>query len=401
VTYTLSNAFATSTPGTVDITVELRSDPSRDAEVLGVLEAQAESARRMALGQIGNFQRRLESLHNGGSHAGFSNGITLNSASSLRRAEAPSGMQQTMGGGGDPFMMPAAAPVDDQAPSTGTAPGGLGFWAGGAVNFGKLLPGSSGNGIDFTTSGLSLGADKQVTQSLALGLGVGYGHDASDIGRHGSHSSVDSYNVAAYGSYQPGDSTYVDALAGYQWLQFDARRYVTDNGGTVRGSRDGKQWFASFSMGYQHQADDMLLTPYGRLDLARATLDGYTETGDDVFALRYEVQTVKTSTATLGLLAQWTVKRDYGVWAPQLRAEFGHDMQGSSQAMMRYADLLSGPLYQATLSRQSRNHTLLGAGITLQTLKGWSLRAEYQSQLDNTSRDNQSILIGVQKTLQP
>lgn len=389
ITYTLSNKFATSAPGTVDVTVKLRSDPSKNAEVLGVLEAQAEASRRMALGQIGNFQRRLESLHSGAGLGGFNNGITMNSAGSLRRADTPVGMQQVMGGGGDPFW----APTD--------APGDVAFWTGGAVNFGKLKPGSSDNGVDFTTAGLSLGADKQVSQSLALGLGVGYGHDSSDIGQHGSHSAVDSYNLAAYGSYRPSEASYLDALVGYQWLQFDTRRFITDNGNTVHGSRDGKQWFASVSVGYQHQTQDMLLTPFGRLDISRASLDGYTEAGDAVFALNYRGQTVRTSTGTVGLLAQWTVKRDYGLWAPQLRAEFGHDMQGASVAAMRYADLLSGPLYQATLTRQSRNHTMLGAGLTLQTLKGWSLRAEYQSYLDNTSRDNQSILLGVEKKLQP
>jgi outer membrane autotransporter protein len=356
----------------------------------------------MALGQIGNFQRRLESLHHGAGSGGFSNGITLSSAGARRRAEAPVGMQQGMGGGGDPFFAtPTDGPAAPGASTDGGAPGDLAFWTGGALNFGKLKPGSSDNGVDFTTAGLSLGADKQVSQSLALGLGVGYGHDSSDVGQHGSHSAVDSYNLAFYGSFHPGEASYVDALLGYQWLQFDARRYVTDNGNTVRGSRDGRQWFASVSVGYQHQTTDMLLTPYGRLDIARATLDGYTETGDAVFALRYQGQTVRTSTGTLGVLAQWAVKRDYGVWAPQLRAEFGHDMQGSSVAAMRYADLLSGPLYQTTLTRQSRNHAMLGAGLTLQTLKGWSLRAEYQSYLDNTSRDNQSILLGVEKKLQP
>ncbi len=401
VTYTLSNAFATSEPGTVDITVELRRDPSKDPEVTGVLDAQAEATHRMAMGQINNFQRRLESLHNGGSRGGFSNGITMNSASSLRRQPLTIDGRQGMGSAGDPFLMPTDGAMTNPSVSGNAAPGGVSFWAGGAVNFGKLQPGASDNGIDFTTSGLSLGADKQVSQALTLGVGAGYGHDVSDIGQHGSRSAVDSYNVAVYGSYQPSEAIYVDALAGYQWLQFDARRFVTDNGNTVHGSRDGKQWFASLSVGYQHQAKDMMLTPYGRLDVARAALDGYTETGDAVFALRYEGQTVKTSTANLGLLAQWSVKRDYGMWMPQLRAEFGHDMQGASVATMRYADLLTGPLYQATLSRQSRNHTILGAGFTLQTYKGWSLRAEYQAQIDNTSRDNQSIQLGVQKALEP
>lgn len=404
ISYTLSNAFATSDPATISVSVTARSDPSKNAEVLGVLDAQADSTRRMATGQISNFQRRLESLHGGGSLGGFSNGITMTSASSLRNPDTLTGLQGAMDEQNKRYVVsPDAQPAAPRAMSSGVgaAPGDIAFWTGGAVNFGKMQPGTSDNGIDFTTSGVSFGADKQVASKLTVGVGVGYGHDVSDVGQNGSRSSVDSYNFAFYGSYQPTEKTYIDAVIGYQWLQFDARRYVTDNGNTVHGSRDGKQLFGSFSIGYQHQTDDMLLTPYGRLDLARASLDGYTETGDSVFALDYQRQTVKTSTATLGVLAQWTAKRDYGTWAPQLRAEFGHDMQGSSQATMRYADLINGPLYQATLTGQSRNHTMLGAGVALQLTRGWLLRAEYQNYLDNTSKDNQSILLGVEKKFDP
>lgn len=403
ITYTLSNAFATSAPGTVDVMVKPRSDPSRDAEVLGVLEAQAEGARRMAIGQINNFQRRLESLRAGGAAAGFSNGITFSSASNQRRTQQDDLLRKGIGASGEALsMIDEPALQGSVAPAAGTtAAEGFAFWTGGAVNFGTLKPGAGSNGIDFTTSGVSLGADRQMSPSLSLGAGLGYGHDASDIGRNGSRSTVDGYSVAAYGSFHPEGGFYVDGLLGYQWLKFDARRFITDNGNTAYGSRDGTQWFASFSTGYQHRSDALLLTPYGRLDLARATLDGYREHGDEVYALDYQRQTVNTSTATAGVLAQWLVKRDYGMWTPQLRAEFGHDMQGSSQAFMRYVDLMSGPVYRATLDRQSRNHTLLGAGIGLQTLKGWTLRAEYQNQLDSSSRDNQGIQISVQKTLPP
>jgi len=403
ITYTLSNAFAESAPGTINVVIAPRSDPSKNAEVLGVLDAQADATRRMATGQISNFQRRLESLHNGGI-GGFSNGITMTSASSLRRPDSLAGMQDTIDNENKRYVVSPDSPAAPSAVAgsgNAGAPGDIAFWTGGAVNFGKTQPGTSDNGIDFTTSGVSFGADKQINSRLALGLGVGYGHDISDVGQNGSRSAVDSYNFAVYGSYRPSEAWYVDALLGYQWLQFDARRYVTDDGNTVHGNRDGKQLFGSLSVGYEHRADNMLLTPYGRLDLARASLDGYTEAGDSIYSLAYQRQTVKTSTATLGLLAQWAAKRDYGVWSPQLRVEFGHDMQGSSVADMRYADSLSGPLYQATLLNQSRNHTMLGAGIALQTTRGWLLRAEYQNYLDNTSRDNQSILLGVEKKFDP
>ncbi|UPG93877.1 autotransporter domain-containing protein [Luteibacter aegosomatissinici] len=408
--YTLSNAYAESTPGTVTVTVTPRSDPSKDPEVLGVLDAQAEAARRMATGQISNFQRRLETLHSGGGASGFSNGLTVSSASNSRRLQGMNGPD-----GADPLyrvdttgnarflVQPDATPTPaaDGRSAGGSLPGDIAVWTGGAINFGKMQAGTSDNGIDFTTSGVSMGVDKAFSSTFAAGLGVGYGHDRSDVGEHNSRSSVDAYNAVLYGSYHPADSVYVDGLLGYQWLDYDARRYVTDDGGTVHGSRDGKQWFGSISVGYQHQADDMTLTPYGRLDVARAQLEGYTESGDSVYALTYQGQTVKTATGTLGLLAQWTARRDYGVWSPQLRAEFGHDMQGSSTATMRYADSLQGPLYQATLASQSRNHTMVGVGVALQTLKGWLLRMEYQNYLDNTSKDNQSILLGIEKKFDP
>ncbi|QWT18978.1 autotransporter domain-containing protein [Bacillus sp. NP157] len=409
VMFTLSNAYAESAPGTVTIVVTPRSDPSKDPEVLGVLDAQAEAARRMATGQISNFQRRLETLHSGGGASGFSNGLTVASASNTRQLNGMNGpgglsglneLGRTDATGNARFLVQpdaSPAPAAQGTPAGGSLPGDVSVWTGGAINFGKMQAGSSDNGIDFTTSGVSMGIDRAFGSNFAAGLGVGYGHDRSDVGQHDSRSSVDAYNAVLYGSYHPADSVYVDGLLGYQWLDYDARRYVTDNGNTVHGNRDGKQWFGSLSVGYQHQAQGMLLTPYGRLDVARAQLEGYTESGDDVYALAYRGQTVKTATGTLGLLVQWTAKRDYGTWSPQLRAEFGHDMQGSSRATMRYADTLSGPLYQATLMDQSRNHTMLGVGVALQTLKGWLLRMEYQNYLDNTSKDNQSILLGVEK----
>jgi uncharacterized protein with beta-barrel porin domain len=86
---------------------------------------------------------------------------------------------------------------------------------------------------------------------------------------------------------------------------------------------------------------------------------------------------------------------------PQLRVEFRHDFQGTGVAAMRYADLLGGPLYEAQLGNTSRNHTLVGAGVMLQTLKGLSVRFEYQNLLDNGTKDNQSIQLGVEKKFDP
>ncbi len=403
ISFTLNNAYATSLPGTITVDVAARSDPSHDTEVLGILAAQADATRRMATGQIGNFQRRLESLHSGGVQSGFSNGLSFSSGSNRQHRDPLLGMRAD-DEWSRRYLVQPNAPAADRSGGTaggGGLPGDIAVWTGGAVNFGSREIGGSSNGIDFTTSGISVGADKQITSTLALGAGLGYGHDASDIGHHGSRSTVDSYNFAFYGSYRPSEATYIDALAGYQWLSFDARRYVTDNGSTVQGSRDGNQVFGSLSVGYERRRDTWVLSPYARLDLAHATLDGYTEHGGGIYALSYQHQTVDSSTGSLGLRGDWVIKRDYGVWMPRFRIEYQRDFEGAGQATMRYADLLTGPVYHATLNQQVRNHTLLGLGLQLQTLRGLMLRVEYQNLLDNSSHDNQSILLGVEQKFKP
>ncbi|HEX7339127.1 MAG TPA: putative Ig domain-containing protein [Rhodanobacteraceae bacterium] len=411
-TYTLSNAWATSAPGTIDITVTARPDPSKDPEVLGILVAQANAARRLARGQIDNFQQRLESLNDGGGdHASFSNGLSLSVTDAFRPLERNQQHMDNMQRTGDG---PSAnsnwfdAYLDHRAPRqprTGAKqgeqhrlPGAWSIWTSGAVAFGHNTPGTDVGGLDFTTSGITLGADRKLGKAFAFGGGIGYGHDLTDVGHNGSRSKADSYNVGVYASYHPHGHFYVDGLAGYQWLSFTSRRYLTANGGRVYGKRDGKQWFGSVSAGYEHRAKSLLLVPYVRLDAAHARLDGYTERGDDVYALTYGEQTVNTTTGSVGLRLQWSIKRDYGIWAPSLRVEYQHDFQGSSTVALRYADLLQGPVYQAEVPQLANNHALLGAGVGLQTLKGWSLRFTYRNLIDSTSHANQSVLLHASKS---
>ncbi len=405
--YTLSNAYATSAPATLAVTITARPDPTKDVEVMGILDAQADATRRMASGQINNFQRRLESLHRGGGD-GFSNGISLSSASSGRAGQRGnlSAVDQSLA---DSLRMnliePAADPADatagDATGGNGGLPGGIAVWTGGALSFGNGNTRNGRSSADFTTSGLSMGADRRISDGFALGAGVGYGHDSSDVSNKGSHSSVDSYSVATYASWRPSRNTYLDGLVGYQWLSLDARRFVTGNGNTVQGSRDGRQLFASLALGYEHRSETLLLSPYARLDVADATLDGYTEQGRVGDTLTYDEQKLRTSTGNLGLRSEYLIKTDHGSWLPGARIEFQRDFQGSNAATLRYSDLLSGPAYSASLRDQSRSRTLLGIGAPFQSTSGWLFRFEYQFLFDSQAGDVQSILIGAEKKFLP
>ena len=405
--YTLSNASSTSSPGVINIALSSRGDPSKDAEVLGLINAQANSSRRFANGQISNFQQRLEALH-AGNVSPFTNGLSLTSASLQRNRlndDDPTGIEQWLQIKNAKLQAEPSLrsnPASEQMPALGNQPENaptspLAFWTSGTISIGDDSGRSSDSDQTFVTSGLSVGADYRWAPNLTLGVGFGYGHDKTDIGDNGSRSQADSYSLALYGSYRPTESTYLDAVLGYQRLTFDTRRYVTDNAGQVNGSRNGNQTFASLAAGYEYRQEQWMLSPYARLDLAHAKLDSYRERGDDIFALSYDQQTVKTTSTSLGLRGEYAQSTAFGNLSPSLRLEYQHDFQGAGDAAMRYADLGGGTQYHIKLDPIGQDRGVLGLGLGLLTETNWSLRMEYQFTISSGSQQSQSVLFNVGK----
>ncbi|WP_181393061.1 autotransporter outer membrane beta-barrel domain-containing protein, partial [Stenotrophomonas sp. HMWF023] len=404
-TFTLSNTFATSAPATIDFDVIGRPDPTLDAEVMGLLGAQTASTRRFATAQIGNFQRRMEGLHGAGRGERFENGLSFGVDRDRRCQDEVRRMP-----GGDCRQVTAldesvlrddvaVAPVGgDRGKHSGDGDNGaLTLWTGGSINSGDRDGRSGSAGFDFQTSGISAGADTRVNQAFAFGGGIGYGRDTTDVGHNDTRSHGESYTLAAYASYHPGQYFFVDGLLGYQLLSFDSRRYVTANGAMVQGDRDGKQWFASLSVGGDYQRDRLSVSPYARLDLARATLNGYTERGDAIYALRYEDQDVDTTTASLGVHMDYRFPVRFGTLSPQLRFEYQHDFQDASSVTMGYADLPGGPFYRGEIDGLKRNRFVFGLGAVLQTERDLSLRIEYRGLFGSSEDTDHGVQLNLEK----
>jgi uncharacterized protein YhjY with autotransporter beta-barrel domain len=404
-TFTLANAFATSAPATIDFDVIGRPDPTLDAEVMGLLGAQTASTRRFATAQIGNFQRRMEGLHGAGRGERFENGLSFGVDRDRRCQDEVRRMP-----GGDCRQVTAldesvlrddvaVAPVGgDRGKRSGNGDNGaLTLWTGGSINSGDRDGRSGSAGFDFQTSGISAGADTRVNQSFAFGAGIGYGRDTTDVGHNDTRSHGESYTLAAYASYHPGQYFFVDGLLGYQLLSFDSRRYVTANGAMVQGDRDGKQWFASLSVGGDYQRDRLSVSPYARLDLARATLNGYTERGDAIYALRYEDQDVDTTTASLGVHMDYRFPVRFGTLSPQVRFEYQHDFQDASSVTMGYADLPGGPFYRGEIDGLKRNRFVFGLGAVLQTERDLSLRIEYRGLFGSSEDTDHGVQLNLEK----
>lgn len=412
-TYTFGITATDSTGGTpatvtraFTVIISLRPDPSKDAEVLGLLDAQAATTRRFAATQIANFRQRLESLHDGtgGSGArGASGSLGFSGADGFDpRRDCDTSSSLTVIDNTLDCTKKDDNSLALNAGADGTGSNGNGnaplvnLWVGGTLRQGERDARVGREGFDFESDGVSVGADYRTSDSFAIGAGVGFGRDRTDVGSRGSRVDGDATTAAVYGSYHPGDTFYVDGLAGYQWLSYDLTRYVTNTGGQVNGSRDGKQWFASLAIGGDFRDGAMQISPYARWDYAHATLDGYTEQGDAIWALRFAEQRVRTSTVNLGVRLQNRYETSWGAFSPQFRLEYQHDLQNNEDAVLSYADTLSGPFYRALLLATDKSRVELGLGGVFELRNQWALRLEYRRQQSETD-DSDALQFNVEK----
>lgn len=404
-TVTATDALGFSGVRAYSIQVIERPDPSRDPEVRGLLEAQSDSARRFASAQMGNFQQRLENLHDNREGAQLSNRLSFAVSQSCvdymgRKPGDPCGNLVASNDAVASTHAATAAQGTDSGSGAAQASANSPFsaWIGGVVRSGNQDGRGGGAGADFETDGVSIGADYRFSPAFALGAGLGYGRDESDVGDNGSRVEGDAFAMVLYASYHPGDRYFLDAVAGHQRLSYDLRRYIGATGGQVEGSRDGRQWFGSLSAGAQFQHDTWQLTPYARVDISRATLDGYVEQGDPAFSLAYGDQDVDSTTGNIGLRFESRHETAWGAFAPQVRLEYQHDFNGDSSATMQYADLLTGPIYRADLAGFDRNRFMAGVGGVFYLPRALSLRAEYRGLFGNGGDRDNGFMLNLEKS---
>ncbi len=359
--YVLTSAAGSTSPALVTLTITARPDPSKDADVIGMVSAQYQAAQNFARAQLRNFSDRLEQLHRGVDLPSDMTGVHFSMPSSGPERNADQKMwgqawQQQKSGLNDAQArpdVPALPFVGGQQPQR------LSYWTGGYVDFG----GGNADGVRFshTTVGVTTGADYRFTGTFTGGAGIGFGRDVSDIGDSGTRTNGRALSAALYGSYHPG-AFFLDGLLGHGTLNFDSRRAVTNSDAVARGSRSGRQVFTSLTSGYEFRTADSLVSPYARLQYTRTWLDGFSESGAGAFSLAYAPQTVTQVVTAAGLRGERTVPARWGVLRLQGRIEYAQTLSDSGTAHVGYADT-ADDTWRVALTETSRQAMTVGTGI--------------------------------------
>lgn len=380
-------------------------DPSLDPEVIGLLNAQTSAARRFAQVQTRNFQNRLEQLHDEGDRRRSSLGVRLGGSSSAQQPEDPANPSSSASSGGisplgyapekrDAFPGKAIGLKEQEQPQQSFEPdlGPVALWSSGFVNFGQRDSGKLD--LDYTLVGVSGGIDYRFSERFVAGFGVGYGRDRTDIGDNGTESRANAYSAAVYGSFKPIDNFFIDALVGGSILDFDSTRFITADASLTDGQRDGHQLFGSVTAAYEFRQEAWLVSPYGRMEMSRSWLDGYSEGGDSIYRLTYGDQTVDTVTGVVGLRANYSIDYTWGRLTPGVRAEYAHDFQGSSRATMGYS-ALGGLPYALDVEGESSDSGNVGLSLDFSFDNAWATGVEYRTGFGGSGARDHAIALRV------
>ncbi len=425
--YTLSNAFGTSAPALVTVTVTARPDPSQDPDVRAISAAQAEATRRFASAQTDNFMRRTEQLHGegsasqrspfgitvsglgfgggfGGGYAGARPGdspaqsdvamLKMEHATAVTGAERGAGLLsfdrngsgmpvESMVAGGGRVMTPTTPSGGSGGGQTGPGPrtgdaggdsadgrsvGSFAVWSGGAVSIGTRDQTTRRAKLSASTAGLSAGVDVKLAEGITVGAGGGYGADRTKIGGDAGRVDSESWVGVVYGSIAPVDGLFIDGIFGAGQLNFDTRRTITANGTVALGHRDGSMVFGSLATGFDRTTNRWSLSAYGRADILSADLGGYAETGGGLYGLAFAKRDVTSIAGILGLRGAVAV----GALTPRVRIEWRHEFSDGGAQDLDYTGL-PGFGYRIDGDHWLRDAFRVELGSDLRLDNGWRL----------------------------
>ena len=195
------------------------SNPLNEKDVIGLIEAQIESAKRMIVHSTKPVLRRMEFLRRHNDQNNLSNqGVKLRFVnSSVTEMSHALNLSSLVNQTSDLFG-------NDWA-----------IWSEGSITIGETDENTFSSIKKIKSNGITLGIDKIVDTNQIYGVAIRMEDDESDIGSSGSKLDTDSLSLSLYGTFPFSKKTYIDGTFGVGKLSTDLTRI--HESGTLTGKR--------------------------------------------------------------------------------------------------------------------------------------------------------------------
>jgi outer membrane lipase/esterase len=236
---------------------------------------------------------------------------------------------------------------------------------------GKLNEGNSSAGVqpgyDFTTGGITAGADYRVNDHLVAGMSGGYLHGQASIAQ--PTAGTVSNQSGRYGIYA---TAFTDNFHANIYLGGAVDFFITNRNinfasitRTATASPRGNEINIDPSLSYDIRVKDWaIFTPFAGLDYDRLMVNSFTETGAGALNLSVGPQTAKTLESSLGLRFSEKLPVEAGTIIPFASLGWRHEFENQSRPIDAQLASAGGSQFSIRTGNFAQDGTLVGAGIS-------------------------------------
>jgi len=264
------------------------------------------------------------------------------------------------------------------------------FFLEGSGEFSSVSGDFNASGYNFTTAGVTLGADYRVNDNFVIGLLGGYANSNASLVNSGS-IDLNSGKIGLYTSVF-GNGFYADALVGAGINSYDTTR--TSVGGNATGSPDGWELNTLINGGYDFHAGDWSFGPIASVSYTQINLNSFTETGS-LAALKYPDQTQESLRTNVGAKIVYTTTLGGMKVTPQVRVSWQHEFMDSTQSIGSQFATGSSSEFTVTGPQVGRDSALVSAGVSVQVTPTVSVYTYYDGQLGRSNYSSNNVSGGV------
>ncbi len=339
------------------------SEPSANADVKAIIEANVESAKRIIRNNTLPVFHRTEWLRR---HKNKDNLSNLNAEIDFTNQKVAK-------------LVSALNNLKKEKDRTYSSDDWF-EWSEGRITFGKK-DANDVSSRDIHSYGFSIGADriKKEDRDSMYGYVFQYGNDDVDIGSNGTNLNTDAYSLALYNTKLRDNQFFTDSVIGISLLHTDHKRVI--NGNTLKGDREGQQIYGSINFGKRLLDEDLSFNPGIKLDLGYTKLKSFREKttiGNSLAdSLIYKDQNIKTALATIGLLLDTTNQQEEKTTNHHGRLEYVGDLSPSSNAEFYYINN-QNTAYEYKTNNKSKHNYRIGYGLDVTSITGWSMVLNFE-----------------------
>jgi uncharacterized protein YhjY with autotransporter beta-barrel domain len=230
---------------------------------------------------------------------------------------------------------------------------------------------SSSNDLSGEDASFTAGVDYRVAPQVALGLLVD--GSRTDYDTTGGNADVDSYRIAAYGTYGEATGLYANFLLGYGAHSIDQHRDKSVIlGAAGQSSTDATSLQGMLTVGYTMQANAVKHGPFAGFEYQNVDVDGFTQNGKYPIAVRgFDAESARA-------LIGYRVDATYGHVKPYLSVAYAHEFEdGASSTSAR---LPSGAGFRVSGGQQD-SAFLIATGANFELMEHLDLNIGYRGEI--------------------